>query len=124
MSDPGVIYRSEALVLRDAHCSLHDQWPGPEEYAEDPNIVLVRSGLFTRTTSGDTRVADPNHVLFFTRREPYRVTHPVAGGDRCTSIALRTSDLRDVVRTCAPGDAERDDAPFAFAWALIRPSDR
>ncbi len=121
VNDGGVLYRSASLVVRDIHCALHHERPGPEEYSEDHTIVLVRSGLFTRTVGGATQVADPNHVLFFTRHDPYHVTHPVAGGDTCTSLSLRTADLLDVVRSYAPADAERDTAPFAFAWALSSP---
>src|SRR5262245_19624279 len=109
-----VVYRSAALMVRDVHCSRFHPNSGPEEHSNGHTIVLVRSGLFTKTTGGETVLADPNHVLFFTRHQPYHVTHPVLGGDRCTLLLLRPSDLLDVVRSYAPVDAEREDAPFPF----------
>jgi len=71
-----------------------------------------------KTAGRDTVVADSNHVLFFTRHEPYRITHPVAGGDTCTFLSLRTGDLLEVVRSYAPADAEREDTPFPFTSGL------
>lgn len=118
METPDVIYRSASLVLRDVHCARYHERRASEECADGHNVVLVRSGAFTKTTGRETVVANPNHVLFFNRHEPYHVTHPIAGGDVCTSITLRSSDLLDVIRAHAPADAEREDAPFAFTWAL------
>ena len=124
LPEPGkvdVIYRSACLTVRDVHCSLFHHSCGPEEYSNAHEIVLVRSGLFTKTTDGETLVADPNHVLFCTRHQPYHVTHPVAGGDTCTLLSLRPSDLLEVIRSYAPADAECEDAPFPFTWALSTP---
>jgi len=116
-----VIYRSTSLVVGDVRCPLfHSSW-GLEEQSDQHTIVLVRTGLFTKTSGGDTLVADPNHVVFFTRHQPYRVSHPVAGGDTCTFLSLRTSDLLDTVRNHAPADAEREEAPFPFTSALTTP---
>ncbi len=113
-----VVYRSASLMVRDVHCPLFHHSRGPEEHSNGHTIVLVRTGLFTKTTGAETLVADPNHVLFFTRHQPYHVTHPVAAGDTCTLLSLRTSELLEVVRSYAPADAEREDAPFAFTWGL------
>ena len=112
------LHRSAAVVVGDVHCPLfHRAW-GPEEHADGPVILLVRAGLFTKTTGRHTVIADPNHVVFFSRHEPYRITHPVAGGDICTSLSLRTEDLLEIVANYAPRDAEREDVVFPFASAL------
>jgi len=113
-----VLYRSASLVVGDVHCPLFHRACGPVEHADGPVILLVRTGLFTKTTGRYTVVADPNHVLFFTRHEPYRITHPVPGGDTCTSLSLRTKDLLEIVGNYAPRDAERDDVAFPFVSAL------
>jgi AraC-like DNA-binding protein len=44
---------------------------------------------------GVSIVADPNYALFFNRGESYRVSHPVAGGDRCTVLAFATGQIQD-----------------------------
>ena len=116
-----LIYRSMSLEVGDVHCPLFHRLCGPEERAGRHTILLVRTGLFTMTTGRDTVVADPNHVLFFSPDQPYRVAHPVAGGDTSTFISLRASELLEVVRACAPGGAEREDAPAPFTWGLSTP---
>jgi len=113
-----VLYRSPSLVVGDVHCPLFHRSCGPEEYSDGHVILLVRTGLFTTTTGRETLVADPNHVLFFTRHRPYRVSHPVAGGDRCTFLSLRTAELLEVVRSYMPAEAEREDTPFPLASGL------
>src|SRR5262249_34866310 len=121
MPEVDVVYRSNSLVVRDVHCPLFHKNCGPEEHSNGHTIVLVRKGLFTKTTAGETLVADPNHVLFYTRHEPYQVSHPLPGGDTCTLISLRPSDLLEIIRSYVPADAEREETPFAFTWALSTP---
>jgi AraC family transcriptional regulator len=117
MAERGVVYRSASMTIRDVRCDVHHEQLGPEECSDTHQIVLVRSGVFTKSAAGERIVADPNHVLFFTRCAPYRIAHPVLGGDVCTAVSMRTSDLLDIVASYAPRDGEREDAPFAFAWA-------
>ena len=97
---------SASLVVRDVHCPLFHRSSDPEERSNAHAIALVPSGVFTVTTGGETLVADPNHVLFFTRHQPCHVAHPVAGGDTCTLLALRPSDLLDVVNA-TPQNSDR-----------------
>lgn len=112
-----VLFRSAALAVGDVDCPLFHRTRGPEEHADGDVIVLVRTGLFTKTTGRTTIVADPNHVVFFTRHEPYRIAHPVAGGDTSTSLSLRPEDLLEIIRSYAPRDAERQDIAFPFSGA-------
>jgi AraC-like DNA-binding protein len=46
--------------------------------------VFTRRGVFIKHTGRRRLVAEPAHVIFFSRNEEYRVTHPVPGGDDCT----------------------------------------
>src|SRR5262247_4326572 len=88
-----VVYRSAALMVRDVHCSRFHPNSGPEEHSNGHTIVLVRSGLFTKTTGGGTVLADPNHVLFFTRPRRRPVHAPVAAAfrpaGRCQELCTR-----------------------------------
>jgi AraC family transcriptional regulator len=111
----GAIFRSASLVIHDVRCHLHHETPGPEECRDSHDIVRVRSGLFTRRSGRDVVAGDPNHVMLFTRHEPYRIAHPAPGGDTCTTFSLRTDDLLDTVRSHAPADAEREDQGFGRA---------
>jgi hypothetical protein len=88
-----VVYRSAALMVRDVHCSRFHPNSGPEEHSNGHTIVLVRSGLFIKITGGETVLADPTHVLFFTRHQPYHVRIPSSAetGARSCRCGLQTS---------------------------------
>ena len=64
-------------------------------------------------------VADPNQVLFFNQSEPYRVAHPVEGGDECTVFEFRPDLLREVIGVYQPQVEERPDRLFEFRFACI-----
>jgi AraC family transcriptional regulator len=69
---------------------------GGEETSCRHEVVLVRDGVFVRTSAAGRVVADPNQLLFFHRDEPYRVEHP-AGGDDCLIVSLPEDDLLALV---------------------------
>lgn len=65
-------------------CHPHDHACGPVEHAAADLLVLPLRGLFVKHHErGERIVADPCHALFFKAGEPYRVSHPVDGGDEC-----------------------------------------
>lgn len=57
---------------------------GPEASGEgfslDFQVCLPTRGLFVWHVEGDEVVGDPNHALFVTARERYRLSQPVGGG--------------------------------------------
>jgi AraC family transcriptional regulator len=65
--------------------TAHDR--ADEESSALPTLVLPRRGLFRYHVGPRTTIADPNTVLLFHPREPYRISHPTDRGDDC--IALR-----------------------------------
>ena len=54
-----------------------------------PQGRFVRRGVFALKTRGRCAVADPNQSVL--QRHIRTVAHPVAGGDDCTSLMLRTA---------------------------------
>ena len=77
------LFKSRTVTVRDVRCRPHGPECGGEETTAIYEIVFPRSGLFVKHVGGREVVADANHILFFRRGEPYRVSHPVAGGDDC-----------------------------------------
>jgi AraC family transcriptional regulator len=57
-------------------------------------------------------VVDPNQALFFNANEPYRVSHPVPGGDECTVFVFSTDMLVQVIRFYSPMVYDRAERPF------------
>jgi AraC family transcriptional regulator len=87
-------------------------WSG-EETSPGHAIVFPRSGLHVKRVGRDEVVADPSRVVFYAAHEPYRVSHPIGGGDDCTVLAPRPDVLRDLV---GPKAVDSGDA-FALTHA-------
>lgn len=87
-----------------------------EEVNDDPSIVFIRRGLFARRQDGETLLADSSRMLFFNPAQPYRISHPVDGGDDCTIVTVAEPLAREVVARHAPRAADRSaSAPFPRA---------
>jgi AraC-like DNA-binding protein len=118
---PEVVAQGLDVEVLDYRCRAGIHPPGPEEHNDRHSIVFVRRGVFARTVRGEGLLADANHVLFFNAREPYRIEHPVAGGDDCTIFALSEPVARELVARHAPRHADRAGGPFRIGQALSDP---
>jgi AraC-like DNA-binding protein len=79
--------------------------------------VFPRRGFFVRRGARGDAAADAAGVLFFTRDEPYRVEHPVDGGDDCTAMVVDDATLLEALGRRVPAAADRPSAPFPVPWA-------
>ncbi len=103
-------HRSETLSIGHVQCRPHDHVCGAEECATVNSLAFPLRGVFLKHHSSRERVvADACHAIFFRADEPYRVSHPVAGGDECLVIEPSRDTMRDVL------DAER----FAHTHAVL-----
>jgi AraC family transcriptional regulator len=112
------LWTSELLSVDEFVCQMSPHRHGVEEVSGAHSVVFVRSGAFFRTIEGESVLADPAHVLFFSRGQSYRVTHPIAGGDRCTIVTAPAPTLLEIGRQHDPGWPEDPDAPFAIRQGL------
>lgn len=113
------LFQSKALHIEDVRCrGTHVEHPH-EEYLDHHEIVFPRTGTFVRRDTLGTAVADVNQVLFFHRDEPYRVSHPVAGGDRCLSISIEPSMLIDLLRLFDASVADHPERPFPTGYDIV-----
>jgi AraC family transcriptional regulator len=119
---PEIVAQGLDVDVFDYRCRAGVHPPGPEERNGSHSIVFVRRGVFARTVRGESLIADANHVLFFNAGEPYRVEHPVAGGDDCTIFSLTEPTARELVRRHAPRQADQAHALFRFRQALSAPA--
>jgi AraC-like DNA-binding protein len=113
-----VLAESLGISVLDYRCRVHAHPEGPEEHNESHSIVFVRRGAFRRTRQRESLLADANHVLFFNAGQPYRVSHPLPGGDDCTIVALPTALAVELVARREPRHAERAETPFRFGHAI------
>ncbi|MBI3932824.1 MAG: helix-turn-helix transcriptional regulator [Acidobacteria bacterium] len=115
------IHDGPAFRLRDYRCRMAPAARGAEEASRAHEIVFVRTGLFVLEAERGRAVADPNHVVFFNAGEPYRVSHPLPGGDDNLVLTLPVEDLLDVLSHRDPSCRERPNRPFRFTDAPATP---
>jgi AraC family transcriptional regulator len=113
-----LLYRSGSVAIYDVRCRPHYRGHGPEEHSNGHHIVFPRSGMFLKLVAGSEFVADPNHVLFFNQAEPYRVAHPIGGGDDCTVFEFRPELLFEVISRYQPGIEKRSERLFEFTHTI------
>lgn len=74
--------------ISDVACRARPCGPGAAEGGADRvSVVLPRRGVFRVHRGSDESTADPNSVVLLGAGE-YRVSHPVDGGDDCTSLTF------------------------------------
>jgi AraC-like DNA-binding protein len=130
-----LLFESLGISVVDFRCHAGVEKLGTEEPNPTHSIVFVRRGVFGRSHEDRTLVADPNYVLFFNAAQPYRYSHPVAGGDDCTILAVETTRALELVARHAPRDS-CPERPFRrshglssrrgaqLQWELLRLVDR
>ena len=70
---------------------------------------------------GRSITADPGRILFFSRDEPYRVSHPSDRGDHCIIFAPAAQLLADALAEFDPA-AQDPDRPLSLTDAPADPS--
>jgi hypothetical protein len=102
------------VEVTDFRCADDDLVFGGEETTTQTHVAFVRGGCFERQVEGRARLVDGHHVAFFNAGEPFRVRHPVPGGDRCTVFTLRTDALRAALANARPELADQQHPRFPW----------
>jgi AraC family transcriptional regulator len=116
-----VRYCGSLVSITDVRCRPSTGWPGGEEQATEHEVVFPRAGVFVKHVGNQQAVADSNHVLFFNANEPYRISHPVAGGDDCTSFTFQTETLIEVLGPYEPMVRDQPEKPFRLTHGPVEP---
>ena len=106
------LFDSELVRIVDVRCRPADSCAGAEECVSANNIVFLRRGFFVHSIGRERVWADANQVLLFGRQTPYRVSHPIAGGDDCTSFTFAPEVLGEAFGSYNPAVRERPENPF------------
>ena len=107
------LFRGATVAIEDVRCRPRGRELGPEEAASRPELVLPRTGFFVRHLGGRALAADPAQVLLLAPGAPYRVSHPLPGGDDSTTLALGPELVADL------GVTRRPQAPLGPAANLL-----
>ena len=106
------LFDSPLVQVVDNVCPGHQTSLSDEEFADAHEIVFVRGGVFMLHTPRGRAVVDGRTAILFNRGEPYQISHPVPGGDRCLSLAIRRDALTSLMASFDESAADRPDAPF------------
>ena len=88
---------TDTLAVWDVLCSGICRHKSAEECTAYTHLVFPYRGVYVRHVGQTATVAEPNQVIFFNEEEPYRVSHPIVGGDANLSIRISPSALRELV---------------------------
>jgi AraC family transcriptional regulator len=101
-----------SVSLYEWHCAGHAPAHPPEEWADAHEVVIPRRGAFQWEIAGARVLADPGVAAFFHPAEPYRVRHPLPGGDAGSVFRLAPAGVAALVEEFDPAAADRVAARF------------
>jgi AraC family transcriptional regulator len=100
----------------DVACQGTCKHKSAEECVAVTRLVFPYRGIYMRHVGRTEAVAEANQVILFNEDEPYRVSHPVEGGDASLSIGVSASTLFELV----PADYLHAKGRAAFNRSRLR----
>lgn len=117
-----LVHESAIGRIRIVDCRPEDRCCGPVEHASASTLVLPLRGVFIlHHGPREHVVADVCHGVFFNADEPYRVSHPVEGGDECLAVEPASDVLREIIAEYGEPLATRDGAGFGRSHVALGP---
>ncbi|HEX6661276.1 MAG TPA: AraC family transcriptional regulator [Sphingomicrobium sp.] len=112
--------RTPSVAVWDVDCPGECSGASAEECSYAMHLVVPYAGIFRHHVGRRDWVVEPNQLLLINPDEPYRVSHPIEGGDRSLSIELAPPLFDELV----PRDRPRRSGIPAFAEARMTLSAR
>jgi AraC family transcriptional regulator len=88
---------ADTVAVWDVLCSGTCRQKSAEECISATHLVFPYRGVYVRHLDQVETVAEANQVMFFNEHEPYRVSHPVGGGDASLSIRIDEAILLELM---------------------------
>ncbi|WP_447730957.1 helix-turn-helix domain-containing protein [Pseudoxanthomonas suwonensis] len=110
------LLKTPLVEVRDVVCAGLCRHQGEVEQATRTQLVFPYRGTYLRHVGGGEVVADASQVLFFNAGEPYRISHPHAGGDASLAITPDPVLLREI----APPPLLHEGEPLRFRVQRLR----
>ena len=120
---------TDTVTVWDVLCSGTCRHKSDEECLTTTHLVFPYRGIYVHHMGRAETVAEANQVMFFNESEPYRVSHPVEGGDASLSLDIDEQTLLELVpadvlhakdRALFNRRRMRIDARAQFLSALVR----
>jgi AraC-like DNA-binding protein len=87
---------TDTVAVWDVVCPGALAGRGDEECATDTHLVFPYRGAYVHHVGRDAAIAEANQVIVINAGEPYRVSHPVQGGDAVLSIGVSPDALLEL----------------------------
>ena len=107
---------SDTVAVWDVSCPGARKHESDEECAIATHLVFPYRGAYVHHVGRAQSVAEANQVIFINEDEPYRVSHPVDGGDSALSISVSKAVLLEL----APKEYLRRNGQAAFTRSRLR----
>jgi AraC family transcriptional regulator len=114
--DARPLLASDSVAVWDVACPGERKRESDEETASATHLVFPYRGIYVHHVGRAESVAEANQVIFINEDEPYRVSHPVDGGDSALSIGVSASLLLEL----APEEYLRRRRRTAFNRSRLR----
>jgi AraC family transcriptional regulator len=88
---------TDTVAVWDVLCAGTCRHKSDEESLTRTHLVFPYRGVYVHHTGHAETVAEANQVVFFNESEPYRVSHPVEGGDASLSIGIDEQTLLELL---------------------------
>src|SRR5262249_59660695 len=111
-----LLLTTDTVAVWDVLCSGTCRHKSDEECLTTTHLVFPYRGIYVHHMGQAETVAEANQVMFFNESEPYRVSHPVEGGDANLSIRIDEQTLLELV----PADVLRTKGRTLFNRARMR----
>ena len=94
--DARLLLSTETVDAWDVVCPGRWREASAEELATKTHLVFPYRGTYVHRVGLRDHVAEANRVVFINEGEPYRVSHPVEGGDATLSIGVDAATLLEL----------------------------
>jgi AraC family transcriptional regulator len=107
---------SDTVTVWDVLCRGARKHESDEECAIATHVVFPYRGVYVHHVGRAESVAEANQVIFINGNEPYRVSHPVDGGDSALSVGVSEAALFELT----PREYLRRNGRAAFNRSRLR----
>ena len=107
---------TDTVSVWDVVCQGTCKHKSAEECVAATHMVFPYRGVYVHHVGGAEAVAEANQVVFLNEDEPYRISHPVEGGDSSLSIGVSAATLLEL----APTDYLHAQGRAAFNRTRLR----
>jgi AraC-like DNA-binding protein len=117
-----VLFESDLVTLSNVACRHAARGIGAEEINERHSVAIPVRGMFVKHRHREAVVADSTRAIFFNANAPYRIGHPMSGGDDTFTLAFSDAALLDAIGCRDERVKDRPCAPFPIVVGPLGPS--